>query len=92
MNEISVKLKNINFYLIFLIAHFSFVLFSQWLTKSWLVPAERRHLYYNAIILARQAIENDVTSTLGHGGLGLATGACDNLCTTWQTLNSQLGN
>lgn len=35
---------------------------------------------YNAITAACQTIENDVTSTLGHGGLGLATGACDNLC------------
>lgn len=35
---------------------------------------------YNAIAAACQTIQNDVTSTLGHGGLGLATGACDNLC------------
>lgn len=35
---------------------------------------------YNAITAACQTIKNDVTSTLGHGGLGLATGACDNLC------------
>lgn len=56
--------------------------FPQWLTNSWLAPPARRHRYYNAIIPACQAIENDVTSTLGHGGLGLATGACDNLCPT----------
>lgn len=40
---------------------------------------------------ACQAIENDVTSTLGHGGLGLATGACDNLCPTRKPWSFQLG-
>lgn len=54
--------------------------FPQWLTNSWLAPSERRHCYYNTIIAACQAIANDVTSTHGHGGLDLATGACDNLC------------
>lgn len=62
------------------------------LTKSWLISPVRRHRYYNAIIPACQAIENDVTSTLGHGGLALATGACDNLCPTTKPWSFHFGN
>lgn len=65
--------------------------FPLWLTDSWLIPPVRRHLYYNAIIAVCQAIANDVTSTHGHGGLGLATGACDNLCPTSKLQGFQLG-
>lgn len=50
------------------------------LNSSWIVPSSQMQWLYNAITAACQTIENDVTSTLGHGGLGLATGACDNLC------------
>lgn len=50
------------------------------LNSSWIVPSNPMQWLYNAITAACQTRENDVTSTLGHGGLGLATGACDNLC------------
>lgn len=62
------------------------------LTNSWLVPPARRHPYYNAIVLACQAMENDVTSTLGHGGLGLVTGACHNVSPTSKAWSFQLGH
>lgn len=67
------------FYL-FILPLFLFLLVNQILARL----TQRRHRYYIAIILARQAVENDVTSTAGHGGLGLATSACDNLCSTWK--------
>lgn len=51
----------------------------------------QRHHYYNAIVPACQTVANDVTSTLGHGGLGLATGACDNLCPTQKPRSFHLG-
>ena len=54
--------------------------YPQPLNSSWIVPSSPMQWLYNAITAACQTIENDVTSTLGHGGLGLATGACDNLC------------